>query len=208
MTESTRFLALLFAVLAIAVAVIGGWLRQRPLAPAPESGPKVGRSREAAAADPAGGFAHVDAAGAAAAPADPALERVEAALRDMPLPAEWKQVAVHGFAGAIPAGEGEEGPPWHVVLDASGAVSVTARLRAGRPGVPPGFAAREQLKTLHVAVEAAPPLGAAREPVLHAVLAVLCRRLSLGKDRVSAWAWPEAAPPAPDPALLPAEWRR
>lgn len=184
--ESARFGALSTGVLVIAVALAGAWHRSRSREAATPD-PVVGRAAEAIARDPAGSFAHVRRTSAEEADARRRRLAAESLDRDagpVAWPGPWHGIVIHALPGPLPRTSGEEGPPWHAVVREDGGVDLSARLRAGRPGVPDGHPVAEGRKCLHIMVPRAPAMTDGRREALASVVHWLRNRLGIGPEKV------------------------
>jgi uncharacterized membrane protein (UPF0127 family) len=150
-SSDDRF-SFLLTVLVGAAVILGASHMARPPAAGIPDPPRVGVAPDRVVVGPA--FPLDDApATAPLAQVSEGERRVLEALRGVSWPEFARTVVFHPLAAAAAdAGDLEQGPPFHAVVDVDGAVRFTPRgLSAGR-ALPPGIPADHALAALHVAI--------------------------------------------------------
>ena len=185
MTEAQRVAALCGVTLVLlGVALAAGGDRD-PLPGLGADAPVVGRSADIVALGGDPRFHHVRSSTPAEREAVRRArlrERFDAELVDAPWPARLRTVIVHPLAGELPEDAGEEGPPWHLVLDEAGRVFATERLLRGRRGVPSWVPAAAGSSALHLLVPQAARMSPERRRALRDLFWWLERRLGRGSS--------------------------
>lgn len=185
MRESERTVALLGALAIVVVTLLMGLERPVPLPGVDAGRPLVGRTATEVSEgvpDAFRGIRRTTDADREAARVVAVMARFDRELARDPWSGRFTRIVIHPLEGALPTVSGEEGAPWHYVIDADGRVAPTERLLKGRAGAAPGLPVEAALGAIHVMIPEAGTMPPARSRGVADLIRWLRRRLGRKTD--------------------------